>query len=302
MKKAIIFGANGYLGRNITFYLFNKGYSLNIFDLHNSSIDSYSFYEQLDILDKENLKLIDFNVDYVFILSGLNGTASGFDKYEDFIKVNEIGTLNILNQVKESNSKARIIFPSTRLIYKENNHHALSEESEKKFNTIYALNKNFCENVLQIYSDVFNIKYNTFRISVPYGNLIGNQYNYGTISFFLKKALNGENITIYGKGKSRRTFTHIYDIINIIEQVISIECTENQIYNIGGESLTLKEVATILARQFNVGVDYIDWPVIEKKIEVGDSVFNSEKIDKLLNYKYAYHFKDWVACCNHPQT
>ena len=42
---------------------------------------------------------------------------------------------------------------------------------------------------------------------------VGN-YSYGTIGFFLSKAMKKENINMYGDGELKRTFTHVYDICN----------------------------------------------------------------------------------------
>ena len=295
MKTAIVFGANGYLGRNFAWFLKQQGYNAQLFGRQAASVDGYSNYRQLDILNKEQLATVDFNVDFVFVLTGLNGTTLGFEKYEEFILTNEVGMLNILTCIKNSKSNARVIFPSTRLVYDENNERTLHEDDKKKFNSIYALNKFFCENVLQIYANVFDIKYNTFRISVPYGNMVDSKYNYGTIAFFLKRALNKEDITIYGDGENKRIFTHIADILQIVFETITRPDTVNQTYNIGGEALSLKEVANEIAAQTGVSVKQVEWPEIDLKIEAGNTVFNSDKLDTLLKFKYRHTFKKWAT-------
>lgn len=294
MKKAIILGANGYLARNLTYQLLNENYSLEISDIQNKSIDNYDFYKNIDITDYNQVKQLDFNTDYVFIFSGLTGTTIGFEKYKEFITVNEIGTLNILNHIKASNSKARVIFPSSRLVYEGKKDKLLSEESDKESKTIYSLNKHFGENILKIYSNLYGIEYTIFRICVPYGNMIDNNYSYGTIGSFLKVANKGENIKLYGNGDLKRTFSHIYDIINIINETIKLNSSINEIYNIGGDVFSIKDVAKMIAEKFNIKVEYVKWPELDLKIESGDTIFNSKKVDKLLNYHYTYNFKDWV--------
>ena len=46
----------------------------------------------------------------------------------------------------------------------------------------------------------FHSHFTIFRICVPYGNLIDELYSYGTIGFFINRAMKGQNITIYGDG------------------------------------------------------------------------------------------------------
>ena len=294
MQKALIFGSNGYLARNLASVLLKENFSLQLSDIQDTSFDNHSFYKKIDITDNHQLSTLDFNVDYVFIFSGLTGTTIGFEKYKEFISVNEIGTTNILNQIRITQSKARVIFPSSRLVYKGIKDTPLKEESEKESKTVYALNKLYGENILNIYSNVFGIDYTIFRICVPYGNLIDSNYSYGTVGNFLKVAQAGENLKIYGDGASKRTFSHISDITGIISKTIKHNDSINEIYNIGGDTYSIKDAATLIAEKYNTGIEYIPWPQKDLKIESGDTIFNSDKVDKLLDYKYQYDFKDWI--------
>jgi len=189
----------------------------------------------------------------------------------------------------------RIIYPSTRLVYKGIKNTPLKEGFEKESKTIYAKNKINCERILNDYQLQHKIDYTIFRICVPYGNLLGENYSYGTIGFFINKAIKGENITIYGDGSLKRTFTHVSDISEAIIKGIEHEQTKNKIYNIGSnDSLSLLEVANLVAKKYKVGVVFVDWPEEALKIESGDTIFNDEKLQKDINYKYKYSIKDWI--------
>ena len=61
---------------------------------------------------------LDFACDIVYMFVGRTGTTQGFEEYDNFIDVNERALLNVLTAMKEQKSKAKIIFPSTRLVYK----------------------------------------------------------------------------------------------------------------------------------------------------------------------------------------
>ncbi|MBN8569601.1 MAG: NAD-dependent epimerase/dehydratase family protein, partial [Ignavibacteria bacterium] len=204
--KVQILGSNGYIGKNFSHYLHNlQKINSELFDVHPNSIHPNIQYTQLDISNNSEVSKIKFDSDFIFIFSGLTGTGAGFIKYEDYVKINEIGLLNILNSLHEQNYKGRIIFPSTRLVYKGIKDTALNEDSEKEFKTPYALNKYSCEQFLKMYNNMYGLSYIVFRICVPYGNLVGDEYSYGTVGFFLNKAAKGENITLYGDGSQKRT-------------------------------------------------------------------------------------------------
>jgi UDP-glucose 4-epimerase len=117
--KVQILGSNGYIGKNFTHYLGSQNnIEIELFDVQQKSIHNSFQYISLDISDNSQVSKINFDSDLIYIFSGLTGTGAGFDKYEDYLKVNELGLLNILNSLKEQNYKGRIIFPSTRLVYK----------------------------------------------------------------------------------------------------------------------------------------------------------------------------------------
>jgi UDP-glucose 4-epimerase len=294
-KKVVIFGANGYFGRNLAHYLhLNDNYTIFHYDLHQEHVDGLSNYYSLDVLNKNQLNSIDIDVDYIFWFVGLNGTVKSLDDYENFIKINEIGLLHLLNTIRKKKIQPRIILPSSRLIYAESNNEFLNENSKKEFKSIYALNKFFCEEVLKIYSSIFGIPFTIFRIGLPYGNLIGRNANYGTVSFFLHEAMNGNNIKLYGNGEQKRTFTHISDILKTFMQSLTSEISINEIYNIGGEELNLKTVASLIALKYNVNVESVQWPKLDLAVEVGDSVFDSSKLDSCIKLKNRINFEAWV--------
>ena len=295
MKKAIVFGANGYLGRHLVQALNKINVKTVCVGSSNISIDAHDNYNQIDISDVKAVESLDFNVDYIFVFAGLTGTNIGFNEYNNFIKTNEIGLLNVLNHHKNIVSKARIIFPSTRLVYKGIKKMLLSENSEKEAKTIYAQNKLACEGYLKMYQNNFNIDFTIFRICVPYGNMIDNNYSYGTIGMFLNKAANKENITLFGNGDLKRTFTHVDDITQIIMRSLDKSISKNKIYNIGSnDNLSLLEVANLVANKNNIGVDFMEWPEAALKIESGDTIFDDAQVKKDLKYDYKNSVKNWI--------
>lgn len=295
MKKIAIIGANSYIARNLIFILSQKPdqFQLALYDYTDSHIDDSEGYTKIDILSKDSVKNIDFNCDALLIFVGKTGTANGFDNYEAFIDINEKSLLNILNEYVQQNSEAKIIFPSTRLVYKGSKD-KIQENSVKEFKTIYAINKYACEQYLNMYSRTFGIQYCIFRISIPYGTLIPNASSYGTAEFMLNKAINGENIILYGDGNTRRTLTYMGDLCDILITGALSDKFINDIYNIGGEDYSLSEMAELIAKKYNVEVDYVPWPKMAEAVESGNTVFDSEKLDAYYN-NYKMKFKDWVS-------
>ena len=72
------------------------------------------------------------------------------------------------------------------------------------------------------------------------------------------------------------------------------ELTANDVYKIGGKEYSLKEMAELIAEKYGVGVDYVPWPDVALKIESGDTLFDSEKLDVALGSNMKMKFKDWI--------
>jgi len=279
MKKIAIIGGQGFIGKHISVYFKNKGISPMIYDVQDSDEPNY---RKIDISSSTSVEDVDLNVDYIFMFAGLTGTYVGFDKYQTYNAINEIGLMNLLNAIRKSEFRPKIIFPSTRLVYKGNDK-PLKETDEKECKTIYAVNKIACEGILQAYHESFDIPYSVFRICIPYGNLLSTDYSFGTIGFFIKQAKAGKDITLYGGGNLKRTFTHMEDLCYQVVEGAFDSRSNGEVFNIGGETLSLKEAAEIIAEKYGTNVVDVPWPENDLRIETGHTYFEDTKIRSLLN-------------------
>ncbi|MHC1689220.1 MAG: NAD-dependent epimerase/dehydratase family protein [Bacteroidales bacterium] len=281
-KKIAIIGANGFIGKHIAHYLSNGFTNIEFYDMVEET--DLLNYHRVDLTDKESVALVNLNVDYIFMFAGLTGTYAGFDAYNKYVTVNEIGLLNLLDTIKNSQFRPKVVFPSTRLVYKGVDS-PLKEEDEKDSKTIYAANKIACEGYLKAYHDSFEIPYTVFRICIPYGNLLSNDYSFGTVGFFIKQAKAGIDIMLYGGGTIKRTFTHMEDLCYQITEGAFHPQSNGEIYNVEGETLSLREAAEIIAKKYGVSVKAVPWPERDLRIESDHTYFDGSKIQALLQLK-----------------
>lgn len=299
MYKSALIGSNGYLGRHMAYFLEQEGFDNRSYDLQDQGVSKVPKYQHLDITRKIDFNMIDANVNYIFMFSGLSGTAEGFSNYEKYFAVNELGLVNLLNWMRQSGCRARVVFPSSRLVYKGKKNKPLKEEDEKETRTIYALNKLAAEHILWSHQNAFGIDYTIFRICVPYGNMFDGGYSYGTTGFMIDSARNQKVIPLFGDGSVRRTFTYVEDLCYNIIQAVKIENTINQIYNIGGENLSLHEAALLISERIGAKVSFNRWPELAHKLETGDTIFDDSKLKSAGFANYLQKFKDFTLCLPH---
>jgi UDP-glucose 4-epimerase len=291
-----VLGANGYIGRHLVHFLDKRGFTIFAYgqnEVPHPNLPSKVSYSKFDITQAESIDSVRFNVDFVFVFSGKTGTKVSFDQYQHFTEVNEIGLLHVLNRISKLDKKPHIVFPSSRLVYK-GSEFPLKEDAEKEAKTIYAANKLNCERFLETYKQQFNIPYTIFRICVPYGNLFDDNFSYGTIGFFLSQAKQGQTITLFGDGNLKRTFTHIESLCFQMIEVLLHGKNHDSVYNIGGETFSLKTVAMNISQSYNVPVNFVPWPKEDLQLESGHTVFDSLKIEHFKVNNQSFDLTSWI--------
>lgn len=281
MKSVALIGSKGYIGKHLEWYLKQQGYHVDSYDIVSDTADGY---RQLNITKREQMNLINLDVDYVYMFAGLTGTKAAFDRYEEYYEINEIGLNHLLDAIRKSRFRPRVVFPSSRLVYK-GAEAALKECDEKEAKTLYAVNKLASEYLLNVYANMYDIPYTIFRICVPFGNMLDRDYSFGTIGFFIRQAKEKGLITLYGNGQTKRTFTSMENLCSQIVQGVSKYESLNQTYNIGGCTHTLLEVAEEIASLYDASVKCVPFPEDDLRIESGSTYFDSSKIEKLLGIK-----------------
>lgn len=288
MRKAIIFGVNGYLGRHLAAFLAESGTQVSGYDLQESCELAEVDYSPVDVLAKANWERIDLNCDELYYLAGVTGTDRSFEQYEDFLAVNELSLLHLLNALRRFSRPPRVVFPSSRLVY-AGGPGSLGEDAPKDHKSVYAVNKLAGEMFLAAYGNAFGIPWTTVRICVPYGNRFGAGYSYGTVGFFTRQARERGRIVLYGDGKMRRTFTHIDDAASQMCALARHPQAAGQVFNLDGEADSLLDLARGIADHYRAKIEFTPFPPMALKLESGDTVFDASRIRVLLGENPVKH-------------
>jgi UDP-glucose 4-epimerase len=265
------------------------------FDIHDkfNGIENVDYFKT-DISENNQIPKCE-KIDIIYFFAGLSGTAISLVNYSQFIRVNEIGLLNLLDHYKDLPCKPKIIFPSTRLVYKGAKNQPLNEQADKECKTLYASTKLACESFLWMYKNIYGFNYTIYRIGIPYGEVVEGRLSYGTVGFFLKRAIIGNPIIIYGDGQARRTFTHVMDLCRQIVETAFLDVTDGECFNIDGEDFSLASVASMIADRYGVQVLSSDWPALDLRLESGDTIFNASKIRMIFPQTLTYSMKQWLS-------
>ena len=295
--KILITGANGYIGSNLACKFLKDGFDVRLSDLSKNAMIKGAEYIQCDFTDTRQIINVIKGIDYIYFFTGKTGNSQeGFNNPGNFIVGNELTLVNLLNVLKSEKIKPRIIFPSTRLMYKGGKNIPLDENAETEPKSIYAVNKIACESYLHLYQINYGIDYTIFRISLPYGsNVEMGHVSYGVMAYLINRARNGNELLIYGDGAQKGSLIHIDDLSKLLIQGGMHSETKNQIFNIGGpDHLEIGETVKSISKHFDVQVKHAEWPGVFQSTDQGHLIINSEKLIGLLDYKYKNQFQKWL--------
>ena len=256
MKIGITGGA-GYIGSFLIKTLVEDGHE--IVSIDDESIGDYKFLKKLgldekaelfigDIRNKELLVQIWENCDAVVHLAALSNLEICNEQPENAISVNIFGTYQVMEAVRELGIP-KVVFCSSASVYGEPEKLPVTENSSLNALNLYGISKIAGEKIVNSYW--LNDKIET--VNLRFGNLYGiglyTQW-YAVIPKFVKQAIDGKEITIYGDGEYTRDYIHLEDVIQAINYSIKTGNLGGETFNLGGETVTVNQIAEMVLEEF----------------------------------------------------
>jgi UDP-glucose 4-epimerase len=248
MKKILITGAKGFIGRSATKYFKNLGHE--IYGLGHGKISASNCKEMgLDYwyesdISFEAIKNIGKVFDLIIHCGGGGSVGlSNKDPYQDYKKTVN-GTLEVLEYIRLFNPNAHLIYPSSPAVQGECRDEPINEDFIGKPESPYGYHKKIAEDLCRSYSDKYNIKISIMRLFSVYGNGLKKQILWDACKKFIDK---GEQaVEFWGTGNETRDFIHIDDVLQLIKGLILVE--ENFLIINGGtgKKTTIKEVVFLV--------------------------------------------------------
>lgn len=293
--KILITGAAGFIGSHLCEKLLEDGNTVVGFDnfdpfyeraikennLKTSILNESFKLIEGDIRDSESVKKLfdEHSFEVVVHLAAKAGVRPSIEDPTAYNKVNVLGTLNILEMMKKNDIK-RLVFASSSSVY-GNSTDVPYKETMNVNNPIspYAATKIAGELLCYNYWHLYKISATCLRFFTVYGP---RQRPEMAIAKFVKKAYDGNLISIYGDGSSCRDFTYIEDIIQGV--VVSTERDLGfEIINIGeSETIDLNSLLGLIKELTGCDLKTENLPM--QPGDVDKTFANIDKAKRLLDY------------------
>lgn len=244
--KCLVTGSAGFIGSTLSERLIELGHEV-------IGIDCFTDYYSLD-MKKANLKkacespafrfvegdLIDLDlggllagVDWVFHQAAQPGVRMSWGSYfEVYVRNNILATQKLLEAAKGSGIR-RLVNASSSSVYGDSPELPLRETARPQPVSPYGVTKLAAEHLCYLYY----VNYGVPTVSLRYFTVYGPRQR-PDMAFhkFIKAALEGEEIVVYGDGEQTRDFTYVSDAVAANIQAAESENAVGRVFNIGGGS------------------------------------------------------------------
>jgi UDP-glucose 4-epimerase len=160
---------------------------------------------------------------------------------------------------------------------------------------VNGINKAAGEYYHLVYNNVFGVRACSLRLTNVYGPRQLIRHNrQGFIGWFIRLAIEGRAIQIYGDGSQLRDFVYVDDAADAFLRAGAIDACNGEVFNIGGdEPLTHRDLASRLIQIAGAGrVEYVDWPADKKAIDIGSFYADSTKFKRATGWRPAVGLAD----------
>ncbi len=220
-KRAVVTGGAGFLGSHLTDALLGEGWNVvvvdNLLTGRMSNLAHLKSEPRFEFVQKDICQPFDVGeVDYVFHFAS---PASPVDYSTHGIETLQVGSLGTFHALDVAHKYgAKYFVSSTSECYGDPLEHPQKETYWGNVNpigprSVYDEAKRFTEAVTMAYRRYHNVDTHIVRIFNTYGTRM--QLNDGrVVPNFMKQALLGEDLTVYGDGSQTRSFCYVRDEID----------------------------------------------------------------------------------------
>lgn len=289
-RRVLVTGGLGFIGSNLAIRLAGLGADVLIIDslipdsggnLHN--IEPVRDRVRVNVADIRQPNTMNYLVrghDVVFNLAGqVSHIDSMRDPYSD-LEVNCRAQLTLLEACRHHNPSAKVVFAGTRQVYGRPDTLPVTEDHLVRPTDVNGINKVAGEYYHLVYNNVFGVRACSLRLTNVYGPRQLIRHNrQGFIGWFLRLALDGAEIQIFGDGSQVRDFVHVDDAVEAFLRAGASDAVNGGVFNVGGaEPIRHADLVVMLIELSGRGsYRFVEWPAEKKAIDIGSFYADSSR-------------------------
>ena len=307
--KVLVTGGAGFIGRWVVKRLLDDGHDVwALDDLSNGRLANLAEFEghsgwqgftRGDIKDETLLeKLFQNRFDLCYHMGASINVQDSIDEPRQTFDNDVIGTFNVLEMCRRDHVK--MVFMSTCMVYDMATDPAgINELHPTKPASPYAGSKIAGENMVLSYWYAYGMPTVVVRPFNTYGPFQKTGGEGGVVAIFIKKALAGETLQIYGSGEQTRDLLYVTDCARFVVEAGYSDKVNGHILNAGlGRDVSVNELASLIEPN---PAKIVHVPHIHPQSEIMKLLCDSRKANNLLGWTPAVGLeqgvqltRDWI--------
>ncbi|MDZ7369779.1 MAG: SDR family NAD(P)-dependent oxidoreductase [candidate division KSB1 bacterium] len=306
-KPVLITGGLGFIGSNLAHRLVQEGARVTLFD---ACLDPYGWnwanIEEIrqdvrvivgDVRDYAALKEAVEGQAYIFHLAAQVGReVSMADPFLD-IDINCNGTINLCRILAETRSRAKVVYAGSRGQIGEPRYVPVDEAHPTEPTDVYGINKLAAEKYLLLYGKIYGFPAVSLRLNNVYGPRCQMVHGYyGILNWFIRNAMTGSDITVYGDGLQTRDYVYIDDVVDAFVRAAVSQHTNGEIYFIGSgaETIFLDMVKEVISAVGSGRYVHVPFPPERESIDIRRFVVSYRKFQEATGWQPAIDLQEGI--------
>lgn len=281
-RNVLVTGGLGFLGSNLAIKLAGYGAHVTLLDslvpqfggsFFNIAPVRHQVHVNIsDMRDANSLDILVQGKDYIFNLAGQVSHGDSMRDPQLDLAVNCVSTMNLVEACRKHNPDVRMVFTSTRQVYGRPQTLPVGEDHPTVPIDVNGINKLAAEYYHLLYHKTYNVRSTVLRLTNTFGprqQIRSNRQGFAGI--FVRLALRGEKISLFGGGEQRRDFNYVDDVVSaLLLAAVTPGCYGN-VYNLGStKAYSLIDFVEALKRHCQFAVETIPFPQERGLIDIGD--------------------------------
>lgn len=306
--NVLITGGLGFIGSNLARRLLSDGARVTLCDAliegyggnpaNIREIRSGVEVDASDVRDAAAMERLVAGRDVVFHLAAqVSHVMSLSNPYPD-IDINIKGTAVVLEACRAKNPRAIVVRSGTRGQYGPAVRLPVSEETPSDPRGIYEISQLSAEMICRTYTRIHGIRTVPLRLTNVYGPRAQMRHSqFGVVNWFVRLALEGRPIPIFGSGKILRDFLYVDDCVEALVAAAASPAAVGEILNVGHDrpSTFLEVAETLCALVPGASIEFTDFTPERRAQEPGDFVSDITKIRRLLGWEPRIGLREGLA-------
>ena len=281
-RRVMITGGLGFIGSNLAHRLVALGADVLLVDSlipdYGGNLFNIAGLEdrlRVNVADVRQASTMNYLVQDRSLIFNLAGQVSHIDSMRDphtDLEINCHSQLTLLEACRRWNPGAKVVYASTRQIYGRPDRLPVTENHLVRPTDVNGINKAAGEYYHIVYNNVFGVRGCALRLTNIYGPRQLIKHNrQGFLAWFIRLALEGKEIQVFGDGSQVRDFVYVDDAVEAFLAAGRCDDCNGGAFNVGGnQPIAHRDLVKLLTELAGAGgYRFVDWPAEKKAIDIG---------------------------------